>query len=91
MLVNFFTDPRDWRSTLRSTDIMLYDWIRRKYASVDLTRVYALMGMRTRGFNVRQTTFKVASSKIVKHEKVCSDKQYVFQRFMLDIFGFLAP
>lgn len=78
MLVNFFTDPRDWRSTLRSTNILMYDWVGRKYACLDLTRVYPLVGIRTRCFIIRQTTFKIASSKTVKHEKACSDKQYIF-------------
>ena len=31
-----------------------------------------------------------ASSKVVKHEKTCSDNQHVFISFVFDTFGFLA-
>jgi hypothetical protein len=41
-------------------------------------------------FTVEQTTFKVALSKVIKHEKTCSNYQHVFISFMFDTFGFLA-
>jgi len=40
---------------------------------------------------MRQTTLKAASSKVVKHEKSCSDNQHVFISFAFDTFGFLTP
>jgi hypothetical protein len=39
---------------------------------------------------VGQTTLKATSSKVVKHEKTCSDNQNAFIPFDFDIFGFLA-
>jgi len=38
-----------------------------------------------------QTALKVVSSKIVKHEKPCSDNKHAFIPFAFDTFGFLAP
>lgn len=46
------------RSTLRPT-----------YAVVCLTEVFPLVGVRIESFNMEKTTLKVASSKMVKHEK----------------------
>jgi hypothetical protein len=43
-----------------------------------------------RAFTVRQAAIKVASNKVAKHEKTCSDKQHVFIPFASDTFGFLA-
>ena len=48
------------------------------------------MELRTEGFIVGQTTFKVASNKIAKHENVCSDNQYVFIPFIFYNFDFLT-
>jgi hypothetical protein len=33
--VNFLTDPQEERSTLRSTDVLMYGWIGGKYVCVD--------------------------------------------------------
>lgn len=41
-------------------------------------------------FTVGQTALKAASSKVVKHEKACSDNQHAFIQFAFDTFGFLA-
>lgn len=38
-----------------------------------------------------QEALKVASSKVVKHEKSCSDNQHAFIPFACDTFGFIAP
>lgn len=40
---------------------------------------------------VGQTNLKTASSKIVKHEKACSDNSHAFILFSSETFGFLAP
>jgi len=37
-----------------------------------------------------QATLKVASSKVAKHEKTCSDNQHTFIPFAFNTFGFLA-
>jgi hypothetical protein len=40
---------------------------------------------------VGQAVLKVASSKVVKHEKTCFDNQHAFIPFAFDTFGFLVP
>jgi hypothetical protein len=45
--VNFLTDPREGRSTLRPADVLVYGWIGGKHACVDLTGVSPLVGLRT--------------------------------------------
>jgi len=40
---------------------------------------------------VGQSTPKIASKEAVKHEKTCSDNQYVFIQFVFDTYDFLAP
>jgi len=89
--VNFLTDPLDRRSTLRPADIMVYRWVGGKHACVDLTRVSPLVGLYVRPFTIGQTALKVASSKVAKHEKACSDNQHAFIPFAFDTFDFLAP
>jgi hypothetical protein len=49
------------------------------------------VGLGVEDFTVGQTALKAASSKMVKHEKMCSDNQHVFISFAFDIFDFLAP
>jgi hypothetical protein len=58
---------------------------------VDLTGVSPLVGLTTGGFTVGQAALKAASSKVVKHEKACSDNQHAFIPFAFDTFGFLTP
>ena len=58
---------------------------------MDLTGVSPLVGLGVGTFMVGQAALKVASSKMVKHEKACSDNQHVFIPFAFDTFGFLAP
>jgi hypothetical protein len=89
--VNFLTDPREGRSTLRPADVLVYGWIGGKHACVDLTGVSPLVGLRTWDFIVGQAALKAASNKVVKHEKACSDNQHAFIPFAFDTFGFLAP
>jgi len=89
--VNFLTDPLDRRSTLRPADVMVYGWVGGKHACVDLTGVSPLVGLGVRPFTVGQAALKVASSKVAKHEKACSDNQHAFIPFAFDTFGFLAP
>ncbi|KAK2357042.1 hypothetical protein QL285_094353 [Trifolium repens] len=77
--VNFLTDPLNGRSTLRQADILVYEWVRGgKHACVDLTGVSPLVGLTTRDFTVGQAALKAASSKVAKHERVCSNNQHVF-------------
>jgi hypothetical protein len=53
-------------------------------------RSFTTCGIWCRGFLARQTTLKVASNKIAKHEKTCSHNQHVFIPFAFDTSGFLA-
>jgi hypothetical protein len=89
--VNFLIDPLDRRLTLKPADVMVYGWVGRKHACVDLTGVSPLVGLGVGPFTVGQAALKVASSKVAKHEKACSDNQHVFIPFAFDTFGFLAP
>ena len=62
-----------------------------KHACVDLTGVSPRVGLAVGPFTVGQASLKVASSKVAKHEKTCSDNQHAFIPFVFDTFGFLAP
>lgn len=79
------------RSTLRLANVLVYGWIRRKHVCVDLTWVSPLVWVKTSDFTVVQTALKVASSKVVKHEKTCFNNQHVFILFVFNTFDFLAP
>ena len=62
------------------------------YACVDLTEVSPLVGLGVGPFTVGHATLKAASSKVAKHEKVCSDNQHAFILFVfLTLLVFLAP
>nr|ABD32510.1 hypothetical protein MtrDRAFT_AC147482g27v2 [Medicago truncatula] len=89
--VNFLIDPLDKRSTLKPADVMVYKWVGGKHACVDLTGVSPLVGLGIRPFTVGHAALKVASSKVAKHEKACSDNEHAFISFAFDTFGFLAP
>jgi hypothetical protein len=88
--VNFLTDPQEGRSTLRPADVLVHGWIGGKHACVDLTEASPLVGLGTEDFTVGYAALKAASSKVAKHEKVCSDNQHVFIPFAFDTFDFLA-
>nr|GEU73243.1 putative reverse transcriptase domain-containing protein [Tanacetum cinerariifolium] len=89
--VNFLTDPSDGRSTLRPADVLVFVWVGKKHACLDLIRVYPFMGLSSRGFTTGQAALKVASCKVTKNEKACIKNQHVFIPFVFDTFGFLAP
>jgi hypothetical protein len=55
-----------------------------KATCVDLTGISPLVGLGVGG------TDNPASSKMVKHEKTCSDNQHVLIPFAFDTFNFLA-
>ena len=48
-LVNFLTDSREGRSTLRPTDVLVFGWVGGKHCCVDLTGVSLLVGLRDNG------------------------------------------
>jgi hypothetical protein len=48
--VNFLTDPKEERYTLRPTNVMIYKWIEEKYACVDLIRVSPLVELAIESF-----------------------------------------
>ncbi|KAK2372319.1 hypothetical protein QL285_073465 [Trifolium repens] len=89
--VNFLTDPQEGRSTLHPADVLVYGWVGGKHACVDLPGVSSLVELGVGDFTVGREALKAASSKMVKHEKTCSDNQHVFIPFAFDTFGFLAP
>jgi hypothetical protein len=89
--VSFLTNPQEGRSSVRPANIMVNGWGGGKHACVNLTRISPLIGLRTETFTMWQTTLKVASSKVAKHEKTCYNSQHAFIPFAFDIFGFLTP
>ncbi|KAK1411384.1 hypothetical protein QVD17_37932 [Tagetes erecta] len=89
--VNFLTDPREGRSTLRPADVLVFGWAGGKHACVDLTRVSPLVGLRDSGFVPRQAVLRAESKKVAKHETACLENQHVFIPFAFDTFGSLAP
>nr|GEY08214.1 putative reverse transcriptase domain-containing protein [Tanacetum cinerariifolium] len=64
--VNFLTDPSDGRSTLRPADVLVFGWVGRKHACMDLTGVSPLAGLSSRGSTAGQAALKAASSKAVE-------------------------
>nr|GEZ29547.1 hypothetical protein [Tanacetum cinerariifolium] len=48
-LVNFLTDPSNGRSTLRLADVLVFGWVGRKHACIDLTGFLLLMRTRSAG------------------------------------------
>nr|GFA37923.1 putative reverse transcriptase domain-containing protein [Tanacetum cinerariifolium] len=89
--VNFLTDPLDGRFTLRPADVLIFGWVGRKHACVNLTRISPLVGFSSRGFTVRQAALKAVLCKVTKYKKACIKNQHVFVPFAFDTFGFLAP
>jgi len=58
---------------------------REKHACVDLTEVSPFVGLGVKTFTVGHTALKVASSKVVKHEKVFCNNPF-FARFIFNCF-----
>jgi hypothetical protein len=61
------------------------------HACVNLTGVSLFVGLGTESFTVGQAALKVASCKVTKHDKACSDNQHAFIPFVFDTFCFLTP
>ena len=89
--VNLLSDLLDKRSTLRSAYVIVYGWVRGKHACVNLVKVLPLVGLGVDAFIIGHTSLKVASSKVVKHEKACSHNQHAFIPFTFDTFVFPTP
>nr|GEU71304.1 auxilin-like protein [Tanacetum cinerariifolium] len=89
--VNFLTGMLNGRSILKPADILIFEWVGRKHACVDLIGVSPLLGLSSQGFTVGHAALKVASCKVTKHEKTCIENQHVFVLFTSDNFGFLEP
>ena len=83
--VKFLTEPSDGRSTMRPTDVLVFEWVGGKHACADLTGAFPLVGLSSRGFKVGHATLKAASCKVTKHDKVCIENQHVFISFAFDI------
>ncbi|GJZ12886.1 hypothetical protein Tco_0548116 [Tanacetum coccineum] len=69
--VNFLTDLKDRRSTLRPVDVLVSGWAGGYHERVDLTEVSPLVGLSSRGFIMGQVALKAASCKVTKHKKAC--------------------
>ncbi|KAJ0900450.1 putative RNA-directed DNA polymerase [Helianthus annuus] len=89
--VNFLTDPKEGRSSLRPADVLVFGWSGGKHACIDLTGVSPLASFRGSGFVSGQATRKAEAGKISKHEQACIDNQHAFLPFAFDTFGCLAP
>lgn len=74
---NLLVDPQVGRSTLKSACVLVYMWVGGKHVGVDLTWVSLLIGLETRVLTVGHATLK-AASKVVQHEKTCSNNQHDF-------------
>lgn len=55
---------------------------------MDLTGDSPLVGFRTMNFMMGRVVLKIASSKVVKYEKLCFDNQHAF---VFEIFCFIVP
>ncbi|GKB89370.1 hypothetical protein Tco_0961642 [Tanacetum coccineum] len=71
-------------STLRPADVLVFGWVGRKHACVDLIGVFPLVGLSGRGFTVGQAALKAASCKVTKYEKAFVENQHVFIPFVFD-------
>lgn len=89
--VNILTEPHEERSRLRSTYVLVYKWVEGKHARMNLTSVFPFGRLKTGGFTMGQTTFKIASSKVVKYDNVCSHNQHTLISFIFDTFNFITP
>lgn len=72
------TNPPEGRLRLKSAIVLVYKWVRVKHACVDLTRVFPTCGIGDERFYYGTTTLEIASSKMTKHEKTCSDNQSTY-------------
>lgn len=90
VFVILLADPQEERSTLRSANDLVYDWIGEKHACVNMTRVYPLVGPNIENFTMGQTTLEVCLKKSGQHKKkTCFDNQHIFITFIFDTFNFL--
>jgi hypothetical protein len=88
--VNFSTNLQKGILMLRFANILVYGWIWGYICLCGFDWNLSTCGIEDGRFYCGQTSFKVASSKIVKYEKTCSDNQYAFITSMFDTFGFLS-
>ncbi|KAJ0824476.1 hypothetical protein HanRHA438_Chr17g0792831 [Helianthus annuus] len=84
-------DPLEGRSTLRSADVLVFDWAGVKHVCVDLTEVSLLVGLRENHFVAGRTILKAESGNFAKHEKACAKNKHVFIPLAFDTFIYFAP
>lgn len=87
--MNLLTNSLERRSTLKPIDILIFEWVERKHACMDLTWVFTLVDLRSEGFTIGQTTLKTKSYKVSKHEKMYMKNQHIFISFVFVTFWFL--
>lgn len=68
--MNFLNGHVGIRSTVRPADVLVFRWTGGKHSCVDLTKIFYLVGLGSEFFTVGQIVLKVASYKMVKHEKM---------------------
>jgi len=83
--MNFLTSSYDTFFLLRGSSYVGFN-----FDVVVLIVVLLLVSLGDRAFMIGQSVLKAASSKVVTHEKTCSNNQHVFIQFVFDTFGFLA-
>lgn len=88
VICEFLNCSHEGRSTLRSTDVLVYEWVEGKHTCMDLCEVSPLVGPRTGDFIVRHASLKIVSSKVVKHVKTYFDNQHIFTPFIFDTINF---
>lgn len=66
----------------------MYSWVGGKHVCVNLIGISTLVGLITGEFSLGYATLEVTSSKMVKHENVCSNNQHTFIPFAFDTFLF---
>ncbi|GKB04487.1 hypothetical protein Tco_0832630, partial [Tanacetum coccineum] len=78
--VNFLTDLSDGRFTLRPADVLVFGWVERKHACVDLTGVSPLVGLSSNG--VTRAVKLLSRGQRVMHNNVMTPRStdVVFKR-----------
>lgn len=78
---NFLSDPREDRSTLCPTNILVYNWSKNKQACFDNTGVLLIVGFCNGIFEVGKAANSVVTAKEEKHSEACKATHHSFIPF----------